>query len=98
MTALLRSSYQFFGANSQDRRCRVDHLEHEDKIKVQMSSDRNESSRRPKTAADGLPPNTKGWTARRKTTIVEAVPTGAISRGEVCCRHGRSANGLPSQR
>ena len=93
MTALPSSFYQFFGANSQDQRQRVDHLVHKRRVDVQMSNDRDESSPPPKTAADGLPRrDTTRWTARRKVAVVEAVLGGVISREEVCRRYGLSIN------
>src|SRR5215472_16368126 len=85
MTALPSSFYQFFGANSQDQRQRVDHLVHKRRVDVQMSNDRDESSPPPKTAADGLPGrDTTRWTAspqkagagdRRQTLYQDPVGT-----------------------
>ena len=93
MTVLPSSFYQFFGANSQDHRRRVDHLVHKRRVDVQMSNDRDESSPPPKTAADGLPRrDTTRWTARRKVAVVAAVLGGVISREEVCRRYGLSIN------
>jgi len=90
MTALPSSFYQFFGANSQDQRQRVDHLVHKRRVDVQMSNDRDESSPPPKTASDGLPGrDTTRWTARRKVAVVEAVLGGVI--GPVVAKHTADA-------
>jgi hypothetical protein len=71
--------------HSQDfRRC-CDHVGRQGKVNLQMPNDPDESLSRNKTALDQLPPpDTKRWTARRKTAVVDAVLGGMITMEEVC--------------
>ena len=97
MTALPSSFYQIFGANSQDRRRRGHHLLHERKVNVQLSNDRDESSRRSKTRPTGCPQH--GGRDRKAQDRGRGGGARQSDQPREVCRHyGLSANEFLFQR